>query len=427
MKIRSITIGQNIPILYEHENTEKFLEDKLDLFSLFNRDLTNSFIDQGIGIESKRICSQPLISYADELVFRKNVKETFLMIENELEVLQNLLKIYGFDYYSCSTMHPQELEHFDLFDKLLLNDFDILLKKYANFFTSIPAISDCGISFLALKVCAKLIKKLSAPDPFNNLKFCVSYNVPSNTPFFPAAYHSGKKKPQFSLALEMADEVVKIIDSSKSLMAVKSSLRNKFEEIYNSIIYTCEKIAKKYDLEFKGVDFSPAPYPRKERSIGEAIEKMGVDYFGSYGSLLGVSIITDAIPKKEKIIGFSGFMQPILEDKILAERLKEKRYDIDTLLLYSTVCGTGLDCVPLPGDVTEEELFNILLDVAVISLTHKKPLTARLMPMPHKSAGDEVNFEFEYFAPSKVIEIKRINKSANNRLFHRSDKFYNIL
>jgi len=35
-----------------------------------------------------------------------------------------------------------------------------------------------------------------------------------------------------------------------------------------------------------------------------------------------------------------------------------------------------------------------------------KPLTARLMPIPGKLAGDMTSFNFEYFANSRVLPVK---------------------
>jgi uncharacterized protein len=46
-----------------------------------------------------------------------------------------------------------------------------------------------------------------------------------------------------------------------------------------------------------------------------------------------------------------------------------------------------------------------LLDLAALSLRLNKPLTARLMPIPGKQAGDETGFEFEFFANSKVLAL----------------------
>src|SRR2546426_9258936 len=49
-------------------------------------------------------------------------------------------------------------------------------------------------------------------------------------------------------------------------------------------------------------------------------------------------------------------MLPVLEDPVLARRASEGRYSVRDLLLYSTVCGTGLDVVPLPGDTAADRL-----------------------------------------------------------------------
>jgi uncharacterized protein (UPF0210 family) len=70
------------------------------------------------------------------------------------------------------------------------------------------------------------------------------------------------------------------------------------------------------------------------------------------------------------------------------------------------VCGTGLDTVPLPGDIGEEELAGILLDVAALALRWDKPLTARLMPVPGARAGDLTAFDFEYFENGRVLDVK---------------------
>jgi uncharacterized protein (UPF0210 family) len=105
-------------------------------------------------------------------------------------------------------------------------------------------------------------------------------------------------------------------------------------------------------------------------------------------------------------------MLPVLEDSVLARRVGEGLVSVNELLLYSTICGTGLDTVPLPGDVSEAELAGILLDVATLACALQKPLTARLFPIPGKRAGDEVKFDFPFFVPSKVLAVKGRGASA---------------
>jgi uncharacterized protein (UPF0210 family) len=103
--------------------------------------------------------------------------------------------------------------------------------------------------------------------------------------------------------------------------------------------------------------------------------------------------------------GFNGLMLPVLEDSVLARRAAEGTFSVKDLLLYSAVCGTGLDTVPIPGDSSEDEIAAVLFDVAALSVRLGKPLTARLMPIPGKKAGDKTNFDFDFFAPSRVLPL----------------------
>ena len=103
---------------------------------------------------------------------------------------------------------------------------------------------------------------------------------------------------------------------------------------------------------------------------------------------------------------FSGLMLPVLEDATLAKRAAEGNLSVKDLLMYSAVCGTGLDTVPVPGDASVEQIAALLLDVAALSQRLGKPLTARLMPVPGKKAGDRTEFDFPFFANSRVLGIQ---------------------
>ena len=98
-------------------------------------------------------------------------------------------------------------------------------------------------------------------------------------------------------------------------------------------------------------------------------------------------------------------MQPVLEDSVLAQRAADGILTIEDLLLYSAVCGTGLDTIPLPGDTTAEQIAPLLLDLSALALRLDKPLTTRLMPVPGKKAGEPTSFDFGFFANSKVMAL----------------------
>ena len=162
-------------------------------------------------------------------------------------------------------------------------------------------------------------------------------------------------------------------------------------------------LAERHGFRFAGIDFSLAPFPEEARSIGTAMERLGVERFGASGTLFAAAFLTDCLRRaRYPRCGFNGLMLPVLEDATLADRSREGLFTVNDLLLYSAVCGTGLDTVPLPGDVSEEELAGILLDVAALALRLDKPLTARLMPIPGTKAGDQTEFDFSYFANGRV-------------------------
>ena len=133
---------------------------------------------------------------------------------------------------------------------------------------------------------------------------------------------------------------------------------------------------------------------------------MGVPKIGLHGSLAAAAILTEAVDRADfPHTGFSGFMQPVLEDSVLAQRAAEGTLTIKDALLYSAVCGTGLDTIPLPGDTTAEQIAPLLLDLSALAMRLDKPLTARLMPVPGKKAGDATEFDFGFFANSRVMAL----------------------
>jgi len=426
MKVRAITVGQKVPYLAEDKELENYMEQKLQRFYSFNNDLVQKLNGIGIEVQTKRLSSQPILSY-DQQFYSRNLNETLTRIHEQLSIVERVISKYEFDYFaSCTVIADEQIQKYGIYEKLLLNEIPNFIKRREKFFTSVHVASkENGINLSALRSSAKIIKALSQPDPFKNLNFCVSTNVPPDTPFFPAAYHISEGA-SFGLALEMADEVVKIFESTSSFEEAHESLKVRFNEIYDFLVNICEEVATKNGIEFNGIDFSPAPYPTAEKSIGTAFEKLNFEYFGAPGSLIGVAMIKNAIPKRKKVIGFSGFMPSVLEDYTIANSLSENNFNLDTLLLYATICGTGLDCVPLPGNITERELFYILLDLCTISLRLNKPLTARLMPIPNRNAGDIVDFDFEYFARSKVMNFRRLQETEND-LFSSKEKSINFL
>lgn len=262
-----------------------------------------------------------------------------------------------------------------------------------------------GISLPRVRRTAELIRRIStlSDDGFANLRLTALANVPAWSPFFPAAYHGGGKA-RIAIATQSADIALTAITSAITLEEARSALIQAVEAEAERIEGAVKGALEIFDVVYEGIDFSLAPYPGEEASIGAALERLGLPAVGGQGTLMAAAFLTDALDRAEfQRTGFSGLMLPVLEDTVLANRAAQGHLTITELLTYSAVCGTGLDTVPLPGDVSADTLAAVLLDVAALALRLDKPLTARLMPMPGLAAGAEISFDFEYFADSRVM------------------------
>lgn len=260
----------------------------------------------------------------------------------------------------------------------------------------------------AVQACAEVIVRLAPLDPngFANLRFAALANVPAGAPFFPAAYHEGDS-PAFALAMEAADVAVRAFEQARTVDDGRQTMIRELETHARKLGRVADFLKFKHQARFGGIDFSLAPFPEESKSLGAAVERMGVPKIGLHGSLAAAALLTEAIERADfPRAGFNGFMQPVLEDAVLARRAAEGTLTVKDLLLYSAVCGTGLDTVPLPGDATCEQIAALLLDLSALALRLDKPLTARLMPIPGKGAGEPTSFDFGFFANSRVLALE---------------------
>jgi uncharacterized protein (UPF0210 family) len=276
------------------------------------------------------------------------------------------------------------------------------------FFGGVMADKKNGISLQAIQACAKIIQGASTitPDGFANLRFAALANVKAGAPYFPAAYWD-QDQPAFAIAVESADLAVDAFSGQRTMDDGRRALISEITKHGQAITRIAQSLIASNQLPaFGGIDFSLAPFPGDAHSLGRAVENMGVSKIGLHGSLAAAAILTEAVDRADfPHTGFSGFMQPVLEDSVLAQRAAEGTLTVKDAMLYSAVCGTGLDTVPLAGDTTAEQMAPLLLDISALAMRLDKPLTARLLPVPGKRAGDATEFDFAFFANSRVMPL----------------------
>ncbi len=258
---------------------------------------------------------------------------------------------------------------------------------------SIVIADDDGIHWKALRAAASVIKYLSEHTPHSqgNFSFAATALVPSGTPFYPASYYTGVGN-SFAIGLQSANVVAEALGSTQDAVAARKALEESLGRYVREIETVGRRLAAQANWVYGGIDLSPAPL--KDVSIGGAIERFTGARMGSSGTLTAAALITQAlraIPVAH--VGYSGLMLPVLEDSVLAQRWSEGALSLDAILAYSSVCGTGLDVIPLPGEITQQQVERILSDVATLAVKLHKPLSARLLPVAGKKAGERTDFD----------------------------------
>ena len=231
--------------------------------------------------------------------------------------------------------------------------------------------------------------------------FAATAMLEQGSPFFPGSWQQGHGG-RFSVGLQSANVVTEVFkrthgDAPRAIHELSAALQG-YER---RVAALAAQVAGQTRWQYWG--FDPTPAPLKADSIGVALEAFGPGVLGSPGTLTAAYVITEAQRQLTGArVGYAGLMMPILEDERMAQRWSEGRISIDSLLSYSSVCGTGLDTVPLPGDVSEAQLARIIGDVAVLAYKWKKPLTARLQPVHGRSAGEMSNFDDPFMVNAKL-------------------------
>jgi uncharacterized protein (UPF0210 family) len=285
------------------------------------------------------------------------------------------------------------------------SEADLLIQILRNSKTlnaSLVVAGEDGVHWNAVGAAARVVKALEdTPSSQGNFRFASIAMVGPLTPFFPAAYHTGFGH-QFAVALESANVVTAAFRGARDLGAARQRLTDSLSASALDIERHASRVDQETGWAYVGMDLSPAPL--KDISIAAAIEALTTQPVGSPGTLTAAATLTAALKDiRVKQTGYSGLMLPILEDGLLAKRWSQGRMTLDALLSYSAVCATGLDTVPLPGDVSIEQLSLIIGDVASLAYKWHKPLAARLLPVAGKVPGDTTGFD-DPFMVNAVIQ-----------------------
>jgi uncharacterized protein len=343
----------------------------------------DDFAKQGYEVETIRIVTQPLA----ELVRGLSEPEalSFLKVLDDLSAKENFLPSVG----------PGMMRDSD--DPSSMRLLEKVLSTLPHIQANAIIAGEDGIHWKVIHESAVLVRYVTDHSPHSqgNFEFTVTAMLKPYGPFYPGTYHTGEGR-QLSIGFEGANVVQEVFARTHGDFAKSVAELTKQLAVHAKVAETIGlKVAAEKNWTFMGVD--PTPAPLADVSIARAMETYTGAKFGSSGTMTAALIITTAVkavPVKQ--IGYSGLMVPVMEDKVLAQRWAEGVVTTDALLAYSAVCGTGLDTIPFPGDISVGQIERIYGDVASLAWKWNKPLSARLQPVLGKKAGDRTEFDNPY-------------------------------
>ena len=352
------------------------------------RTAKSEFTKAGYTVETIRITTQPFPEFTKGLTPEQTLE--FFHAYDKLAQKEDFTPDIG----SAMAKDSDDPKEADLLARILAETQTI------NGFVVVA--DDAGIHWNGVRAAAKVIKYLEEHTEHSegNFHFAAGAFPPAVAPFFPVS-HTSDAGHGFAIGLESANIVQQVFSTGKGDFSPLGSqdlgeqLTAALGEQAKKVEAIARGIAKSSGWRYQGIDLTPVPL--KEISIGAAFESLLHGEIGSPGSLSAAYTITSAVKRVPVLqAGYSGLMLPVLEDSLLAKRWEAGTISRDSIMSYSSVCSTGLDAIPLPGDISLHEIENIIGDMASLAVKWHKPLSARLLPVAGKKAGDMTEFSSPY-------------------------------
>ena len=369
--------------------------------------LTKRFIKKGYEVQSVRIVTNPFGEYLNT--------ESYETAHKDLSYIRHLLgSMQGNGpRVRFAIGEAKSAYEIRLLPKLI-RDFGDLCNACVNI-----ALDEDGVLINRLvDESAKAVRDISSMTPRGegNFNFTVNFNCEPLIPYFPASYHKKELGNCFVIGLETPDLLAKVLKECNQVDTLKSN-NERHSEYYHAMrsalqfhISAINQVVcdSQVNPEFKFSGFDSSAAPSKDcLSMTQVYEDMGVEYFGASGTVEASALLTRVFKsiKGVDLVGFSGLMLALTEDRGLAEGSKNNNFDIRSLLTYSAVCGIGLDTVPIPGNTSVDKISALMRDTGTLAYRLGKPLTVRLFPVPGLVAGDNTVFESDDLCNCAVLAV----------------------
>lgn len=262
----------------------------------------------------------------------------------------------------------------------------------------------CGINMDAVKQMGEIIKataeRTKDRDALGCAKLVVFCNAVPDNPFMAGAF----------LGVTEPETVINVGVSGPGVVkhALESVRGGDIGEVAETIKKTAFKItrvgqlvaqeaAKRLNTQFGIIDLSLAPTPAIGDSVAHILEEIGLECCGGPGTTATLAMLNDAVKKgglmaSSYVGGLSGAFIPVSEDAGMIHAVENGCLTLEKLEAMTCVCSVGLDMIAIPGDTTAATISAIIADEAAIGMINNKTTAVRVIPVPGKGVGENVEF-----------------------------------
>lgn len=353
--------------------------------------------DYGIPIVNKRITVTP-ISLVGASSCKKS--EDFVQIAHALDRAAHTVGVDLIGGYSALPAKSMTAA-----DRMLIESLPQALSETEIVCSSVNVGSTrTGIDMDCVELLGRTIKKIAEAtagnDSYGCVKFVAFCNAPDDNPFMAGGFHG----------VTEGDAVINVGVSGPGVVssALDAARGKDFAFLCETIKRTAFKItrvgqlvaqeaSRRLGVPFGIIDLSLAPTPAVGDSVGEVLEKIGLDQVGAPGTTAALAMLNDQVKKggimaSSYVGGLSGAFIPVSEDANMIAAAKSDCLTIEKLEAMTCVCSVGLDMIAIPGNTSAATISGMIADESAIGMINQKTTAVRIIPVIGKGVGEMANF-----------------------------------
>lgn len=290
-------------------------------------------------------------------------------------------------------------------DEILINSIPEALCTTERVCSSVNLGSTkAGINMDCVRQMGQIIKQTAElskdRDAIGCAKLVVFCNVPEDNPFMAGAFHGvGEGETTVSVGVSGPGVIKFALEEvrGQDFGAVAEMIKRTSFKITRVGQLVAREASRRLGYKFGIIDLSLAPTPAVGDSVAHILEEIGVESTGAPGTTAALALLNDAVKKgglmaSSYVGGLSGAFIPVSEDAGMIEAVQKGSLSLDKLEAMTCVCSVGLDMIAIPGDTSAETISGIIADEAAIGMINNKTTAVRVIPVPGKGVGDNVEF-----------------------------------